>query len=72
MWYGDLGAAGMAIKRFEAHERKEKRALHVGEELEKRYKVSKSGGLTYKEIKSFLKELYPDRTDDVSEAEVKW
>jgi len=38
----------------------------------KKYDVSKSGGLTYHELKGFLKELQPARAEDITDGELKW
>ena len=64
-WYGDLG---VAQRRILAHKHKEELAAYVKSAFN-RHDVSKSGGLTYSELKSFLKELQPNRIDDITEAE---
>lgn len=70
LWYGDLG---MALKRIEAQQKKQELADYVKATWQ-RYDVSKSGGLTYEELRNFLKHLHKEIASvetEVTEAEVR-
>jgi Ca2+-binding EF-hand superfamily protein len=70
-WYGNLG---LALKRIEAQQRKQELAAYVKATWQ-RYDVSKSGGLTYEELRKFLKDLHKEIASveiEVTEAEVRF
>ena len=60
-----------AERRLDAQRQKQDRQAFVQGVL-KKYDVSKSGGLTYQELRGFLKELQPSREDEITDGEVKW